>query len=72
MLAQGVTLRVVQEVLGHSTIGITADIYTHLAPTAVRDATERVGAALWDGSDPVAVNPAVNGAKISRDVEETA
>ena len=47
MLAQGVPLKVAQEVLGHATIAITADIYSHLAPTATRDATERVGALLW-------------------------
>jgi site-specific recombinase XerD len=31
MLAEGVALRVAQEVLGHSTIAVTADIYSHLA-----------------------------------------
>lgn len=47
MLAQNVPLKVVQEVLGHSTIAITADTYSHLAPSATRDATERVGELLW-------------------------
>lgn len=47
MLAQGVPLKVAQEVLGHSTIAITADTYSHLAPAATRDATERVGELLW-------------------------
>jgi integrase len=31
MLAAGVHLKVVSERLGHSTIGITADLYTHVA-----------------------------------------
>src|SRR5262245_61692941 len=31
MLASGVPLRVAQEVLGHSTITVTADIYGHVA-----------------------------------------
>lgn len=31
MLAAGVNLKVVSERLGHSTIGITADLYTHVA-----------------------------------------
>lgn len=31
MLAAGVHLRVVSERLGHSTIGITADLHTHVA-----------------------------------------
>ena len=49
MLAQGVPLKVAQEVLGHSTIAITADTYAHLTPAATRDATERVGELLWAG-----------------------
>jgi integrase len=47
MLAQGVPLRVAQEVLGHSTITVTADLYSHLAEAQTRDATERVGSLLW-------------------------
>ena len=47
MLAQGVPLRVAQEVLGHSTIAITADLYSHLAEAQTRDATGRVGSLLW-------------------------
>lgn len=43
MLAQGIPLKVAQEVLGHSTIAITADTYSHLEPAATREATERVG-----------------------------
>ena len=31
MLAAGVNLKVVSERLGHSKIGITADLYTHVA-----------------------------------------
>ncbi len=61
MLAEGVVLRVAQEVLGHSTIAVTADIYSHLAPAATYDATERVGALLRRVVDPAAVNSAVNG-----------
>ena len=50
MLSEGVPLRVAQEVLGHSTIAITADIYSHVLPAATRDATERVGALLTASS----------------------
>lgn len=32
MLKQGVPLKVVSERLGHSSIAITADIYSHVAP----------------------------------------
>ncbi len=38
MVAGGVPLRTVQEVLGHSTISITADVYTHIAPAPIEAA----------------------------------
>lgn len=38
MLAAGVHLKVVSERLGHSTIGITADLYTHVAKALDQDA----------------------------------
>ena len=40
MLKSGVHLKVVQERLGHSTIGITADTYSHVAPGLQRAAAE--------------------------------
>lgn len=46
MLAQGIPLEVVSEVLGHSSIYITKDVYGHLVEGAKRDAAERMGAAL--------------------------
>lgn len=47
MLAQGVPLRVVMEVLGHSSIGVTANTYSHVMPSLVRDATEKVAHLLF-------------------------
>jgi integrase len=47
MLAQGVPLRVVMEVLGHSSISLTADTYSHVMPSLVRDATEKAAAILF-------------------------
>jgi integrase len=44
MLRQGVHPKVVQEMLGHSSISITLDIYSHVAPTMHRDAADRVDA----------------------------
>ena len=38
MLAAGVNMKVVSERLGHSTIGITADLYTHIAEEVHRQA----------------------------------
>ncbi len=36
---RGVPLKVVQEVLGHSTVAVTADVYGHVTLAATRDAT---------------------------------
>ncbi len=38
----GIPLKVVQELLGHSTIAMTADIYSHLLPSMQQDAMERL------------------------------
>jgi integrase len=46
MLAQGVDLRVVMEVLGHSQIGTTANTYAHVRVEATRAAVEQVDALL--------------------------
>ena len=45
-LAQGVPLKVVQEILGHATISITADVYGHLVPELQQDAASRMDDAL--------------------------
>lgn len=42
MLASGVDLKVTSELLGHSTIGITADLYTHVAEKLHKDAADRL------------------------------
>ncbi len=46
MLKEGVSLKVIQERLGHSGISGTADIYSHVSPDLHRDAVERFGEAL--------------------------
>jgi integrase len=38
MLTQGVHPKVVSEMLGHTTIGITVDIYSHVLPEMQREA----------------------------------
>jgi len=50
MLAQGVPMKVVQEVLGHSQMSITADTYSHVLPKLQREAADRLGDVLFGGS----------------------
>jgi len=47
MLAQGVPLEVVADVLGHSSIRMTADVYGHILPPQREAAAEAMTAALW-------------------------
>jgi integrase len=47
LLAQGISLKVVSELLGHSSIRVTADIYSHLLEPARQEAAEAMERALW-------------------------
>lgn len=47
MLAQGVDLRVIMQILGHSTITLTADTYTRVVNPLMRDAADAIGRSLW-------------------------
>ena len=49
LLAQGVPPRVVMDVLGHSQIAITMDLYSHVMPTALREAADAIDPALGQG-----------------------
>lgn len=49
MLAQAVQPKMMQEVLGHSRIGTTLDLYSHLMPDALREVAQRI--------DELFVNP---------------
>lgn len=49
LLAQGVPPRVVMEILGHSKISVTMDIYAHVMPAATSDAMDRMEATLFGG-----------------------
>jgi Phage integrase family len=48
MLTQGVPLKVVSEILGHSSIAITGDVYGHVAPDVSRGVMDILGAAFGD------------------------
>jgi integrase len=42
LLAEGVHLRVIMELLGHSSISLTANTYAHVMPAAMRDIADRM------------------------------
>jgi site-specific recombinase XerD len=46
LLAQGVQLRTIMELLGHSSIAITANLYAHVAPDLMREAADSMDAVL--------------------------
>ena len=43
LLAEGVPPHIVQQIAGHSTIGVTMTIYAHASLTEKRDAMKRLG-----------------------------
>jgi integrase len=47
MLAQGVPIQVVADVLGHASIRMTADVYGHVLAPDRRAAADAMGAVLW-------------------------
>jgi integrase len=50
LLSMGVPMKVVQELLGHSSMKITADIYSHVLPSIHKDAMDKMGNFLDGGS----------------------
>jgi integrase len=61
LLAQGVPLRVVMELLGHSAIGVTANTYGHVVPALMHEATEQLHDALAADDGDVDVKKDVSG-----------
>jgi integrase len=51
LLAQGVSAREIMEILGHSQIGITMNLYSHVMPEMLRGAASRMDAALGAGEN---------------------
>jgi integrase len=46
LLASGCDLRTVQQVLGHSQVSLTANLYAHVMPTLLRDAADKLDVVL--------------------------
>ncbi|MER7500522.1 tyrosine-type recombinase/integrase [Nonomuraea pusilla] len=46
LIEQGVHIRVVQEILGHTRV-TTTERYTHVATLQMKDASDRMDSALW-------------------------
>ncbi|MFI4971032.1 MAG: tyrosine recombinase XerC [Hyphomicrobiales bacterium] len=51
MLAQGVKIQVVSQVLGHASIRMTADVYGHILDPDREEAAKAMGTMLWGESD---------------------
>ena len=49
MLTQGVSPRVVMEILGHSQISVTMNTYSDVTPATSREAVARVEGILFEG-----------------------
>ncbi|CAN5787434.1 site-specific integrase [soil metagenome] len=47
LIGAGVPLKVISEMLGHSSIRVTADVYGHLLEPARAEAADAMGAVLW-------------------------
>ena len=54
MLSQGVHPKIVQERLGHSSISVTLDTYSHLAPTLQHQAALKFDEGLKEGAESTA------------------
>jgi len=51
MLEAGVPLRTVSELLGHSSVAVTGDVYGHVSPDVSRGALDVLAAALKTKSE---------------------
>lgn len=58
LLAQGVSARAIMDFLGHSQIGITYNLYSHMIPELRRDAARKMDTILASPSDAVQPVPA--------------
>lgn len=61
LIGNGEHPKLVQERLGRHSAAFTLDVYGHLLPGAQRDAAERVGAPLDQGSPEPVADPVADG-----------
>ena len=61
LIAQGQHARVVMEVLGHSQIAVTMNVYGHVMDPQMRDAADAVDEALWGEGSNAASEPSGEG-----------
>jgi integrase len=69
-LAAGVPVKVVSEMLGHSSVALTLDVYSHVLPHMQEDAARRMAALLEGGRDEERDNRHTTGTHRSRTVTE--
>ena len=63
LLLQGVHVKVVSEMLGHASIAITLDLYSHVLPDMQREATAAMDRLFSEDDASVGVNIGVKTAK---------
>ena len=63
LLLQGVHVKVVSEMLGHASIAITLDLYSHVLPDMQREATAAMDRLVSEDATPVGVNIGVKTTK---------
>lgn len=56
MLENGIPLKLVSEVLGHSSVAITGDVYGHVTPQATHAALSHLGALLEQKPEPESID----------------
>jgi integrase len=57
LLEVGIHPKVVQDLLGHSTIAVTLDTYSHVAPALHREAVQRLDLLFGTQDRPVSFQP---------------
>jgi integrase len=51
LLGMGIHPKIVQEILGHSSIAVTMNVYSHVLPTMQQDAMGMLGKAFMEQED---------------------